>query len=79
MPQHTGDKLVHGDAVVPVAVHLPPAALDQLVLGDVLLCSSPAHHHQPRHVLDKLHQLRLGDHTVVINIKYAEYLKKNVH
>ena len=74
VPQDAGDELVHRDAVVPVSVHLPPAALHQLVLTDVLLAAGLAH--QPRHVLDQLHELRLGDHTVVINIKYTEYLNK---
>ena len=74
VPQDAGDELVQADAVVPVTVHLPPAALHQLVLGD-----APAHGHHPRHVLDELRKLRLGDHTVVINIKYPEYLTKVFH
>ena len=77
VPQDAGDELVQSDAVVLVAVHLPPAALHQLVLGDVL--PGPAPHHQPRHVLDELHQLGLRDHTVVINIKDAKYLRQHTH
>ena len=77
VPQNAGDELIQGDAVVLVAVHLPPAALHQLVLGDVLPGAGPAHGHEPRHVLDELHKLGLRDHTVVINIKDAKYLRQN--
>jgi len=72
VPEDAGDELVAGDAAVPVSVHLVPAGVRDLLLAQALL--HPRLGHDPRHVVHQLPQLRLGDHTVVVHVKYSENL-----